>query len=71
MRKVFNCYSIGLLRLKKVSPSSLIEIELEKVGKKNRFKRNFIALKPCCQTWLQSVPFTAGKKSRQTKGYQN
>ena len=57
-------------QIEKVSPGSLIEIELEKVGK-NRFKRIFIALKPCCQTWLQSVPFTAGKKSRQTKGYQN
>ena len=29
------------------SPRSRVQIELEKIGKKNRFKRVFVALKPC------------------------
>jgi len=39
-------------QIEKVSPGSLIEIELEKVGKKNMFKRIFIALKPCVDGFL-------------------
>ena len=34
------------------SPGSRVEIELEKVGKKNRFKRIFVALKPCIDGFL-------------------
>lgn len=39
-------------QIEQVSPGSLIEIELEKVGKKNRFKRIFVALKPCVDGFL-------------------
>ena len=34
------------------SPGSRVQIELEKVGKKNRFKRVFVALKPCIDGFL-------------------
>ena len=33
-------------------PRSRVQIELEKVGKKNRFKRVFVALKPCIDGFL-------------------
>jgi len=33
-------------------PGSRVQIELEKIGKKNRFKRIFIALKPCIDGFL-------------------
>jgi hypothetical protein len=39
-------------QIEKASTSSLIEIELEKVGKKNMFKMIFIALKPCVDGFL-------------------
>jgi hypothetical protein len=35
-----------------VSPGSLVQIELKKIGKKNRFKRIFVALKPCVDGFL-------------------
>jgi hypothetical protein len=38
--------------LKEVSPGSHVEIEVEKVGKKKRFKRMFVALKPCIDGFL-------------------
>lgn len=34
------------------SPGSRVHIELEKIGKKNRFKRVFVALKPCIDGFL-------------------
>jgi hypothetical protein len=34
------------------SPGGRVEIELEKIGKKNRFKRVFVALKPCIDGFL-------------------
>jgi len=34
------------------SPRSRVQIELEKIGKKNRFKRVFVALKPCIDGFL-------------------
>jgi hypothetical protein len=34
------------------SPGSIVEIELEKVNKQNRFKRMFVALKPCIDGFL-------------------
>jgi hypothetical protein len=38
--------------LEQVSPGSHVEIEVEKCGKKNRFKRVFVALKPCIDGFL-------------------
>jgi hypothetical protein len=38
--------------LEEVSPGSHVEIEIEKDGDKNRFKRVFIALKPCIDGFL-------------------
>jgi hypothetical protein len=34
------------------SPGSIVDIELEKVGEQNRFKRIFVALKPCIDGFL-------------------
>jgi hypothetical protein len=34
------------------SPGSIVKIELEKVGEQNRFKRIFVALKPCINGFL-------------------
>jgi hypothetical protein len=40
------------------SPGSIVEIELEKVNKQNRFKRIFVALKPCIDGFLAGcIPF--------------
>jgi len=39
-------------QLKQTSPGSHVQIELEKIGDKNRFKRVFIALKPCIDGFL-------------------
>jgi len=39
-------------QIEKVSPGSLVEIELEKIGTKNRFKRMFVALRPCVDGFL-------------------
>ena len=40
------------------SPSSIVEVELEKVGEQNRFKRIFVALKPCIDGFLDGCkPF--------------
>jgi hypothetical protein len=39
-------------QLQQSSPESHVEIELEKIGKKNRFKRVFVALKPCIDGFL-------------------
>ena len=40
------------------SPGSRVQIKLEKVGKKNRFKRVFIASKPCIDGFLAGcIPF--------------
>ena len=33
-------------------PGSIVEIDVEKVGKKNRFKRIFVALKPCVHGFI-------------------
>jgi hypothetical protein len=33
-------------------PGSIVEIDVEKVGKKNRFKRIFVALKPCVDGFI-------------------
>ena len=33
--------------IEKVSPGSLVQIELDKIGEKHRFKRIFVALRPC------------------------
>ena len=38
--------------IQKVSPGNLVQIELQKVGKKNRFKRIFVALRPCVDGFL-------------------
>jgi hypothetical protein len=38
--------------LEEVSPGSHVEIEIEKDGDKNRFKRVFVALKPCIDGFL-------------------
>ena len=41
-----------------MSPGSLVEIELEKIGTKNRFKRMFVALRPCVDGFLSGCrPF--------------
>ena len=34
-------------QIEKVSPGSLVQIELDKIGEKHRFKRIFVALRPC------------------------
>ena len=34
------------------SPGSIVQIELDKVGEQNRFKRIFVALKPCIDGFL-------------------
>ena len=34
-------------QIEKVSPGSLVQIELDKIGEKHRFKRIFVALMPC------------------------
>ena len=39
-------------QLKQSSPGSHVDIELEKIGKKYRFKRVFVALKPCIDRFL-------------------
>ena len=39
-------------QIEHVSPGSLIEIELDKIGKKQRFRRMFVALKPCVDGFL-------------------
>jgi hypothetical protein len=39
-------------QLQQSSPGSHVEIELEKIGKKNRFKRVFVALKPYIDGFL-------------------
>ena len=45
-------------QIEKVSPGSLVEIELEKIGTKNRFKRMFVALRPCVDGFLSGCrPF--------------
>jgi hypothetical protein len=44
--------------IEKSSPGSLVEIELEKVEKKQRFRRIFVALKPCVDGFLHGCkPF--------------
>jgi hypothetical protein len=44
--------------IEKSSPGSLVEIELEKVEKKQRFRRIFVALKPCIDGFLHGCrPF--------------
>jgi hypothetical protein len=35
-----------------VSPGSIVEVEVEKIGKRNRFKRMFVALKPCVDGFI-------------------
>jgi hypothetical protein len=39
-------------QIEKVSPGSFVEIDVEKVGKKKRFRRIFVALKPCIDGFL-------------------
>jgi hypothetical protein len=39
-------------QLQQSSPGSFVEIEVDKIGKKNRFKRVFVALKPCIDGFL-------------------
>jgi hypothetical protein len=39
-------------QIEKVSPGSYIQIDVEKVGKKQRFRRIFVALKPCVDGFL-------------------
>jgi hypothetical protein len=39
-------------QLEEVSPGSHVEIEVEKVGNKDKFKRIFLALKPCVDGFL-------------------
>jgi hypothetical protein len=34
-------------QIEKISLGSFVEIDVEKVGKKKRFRRIFVALKPC------------------------
>jgi hypothetical protein len=45
-------------QIEKVSPGTFVEIEVEKVGNKNRFRRIFVALKPCIDGFIQGCrPF--------------
>ncbi|CAA0811236.1 Unknown protein [Striga hermonthica] len=45
-------------QIEQVSPESLVEIEVEKIGEKHRFKRMFVALAPCIQGFLDGCrPF--------------
>ena len=39
-------------QLKISSPGSVVQIQMDRVGKKNRFKRVFVALKPCIDGFL-------------------
>jgi hypothetical protein len=39
-------------QIKMVSPGSIVEVEVEKIGKRNRFKRMFVALKPCVDGFI-------------------
>lgn len=52
------------------SPGSIVEIELEKVGKKMRFKRMFVALQPCVDGFLAGCrPFLGIDASSLTGRY--
>ena len=52
------------------SPGSRVQIELEKVGKKNRFKRVFVALKPCIDGFLTGCrPFVGVDASKLNSKY--
>jgi hypothetical protein len=39
-------------QIKMVSPGSIVEVEVEKIGKRNRFRRMFVALKPCVDGFI-------------------
>jgi hypothetical protein len=51
-------------------PGSIIEIDVQKVGKKRRFKRIFVALKPCVHGFLAGCrPFIGLDASSPTGKY--
>jgi len=47
-------------QIEKVSPGSIVEVEVQKVGKENIFKRMFVALKPCVDGFLALKPCVDG-----------
>lgn len=54
--------------IEKRSPGSIVEIELQKGGKKNRFRRIFVALAPCIQGFLSGCKPYIGVDSTMLTG---
>jgi hypothetical protein len=56
--------------LENVCPGSIVEIEVHKVGKRQRFRRMFVAFKPCIEGFLNGCrPYVGVDATRLTSRY--